>query len=76
MIKRFNVWLRERFLPEWARRQLVEENEKLIKQLAEERREIKQMEAYIQGLHDGLRRQRQIMQGKGKAKNELFRRPF
>ncbi len=61
MIKRFNVWLRERFLPEWARRQLVEENEKLIKQLAEECRKIKQMEAYIQGLHDGLRRQRQVV---------------
>ena len=57
MIKRFNVWLRERFLPEWARQQLVEENEKLRKRLAEERREIRRLEAYIRGLHDGLRRQ-------------------
>lgn len=61
MIKRFNVWLRERFLPEWARQQLVEENEKLRKRLAEERREIRRLEAYIRGLHDGLRRQRQVV---------------
>lgn len=71
MIKRFNVWLRERFLPEWARQQLVEENEKLRKRLAEERREIRRLEAYIQGLHDGLRRQRQVViynhAGKGES---------
>ena len=71
MIKRFNVWLRERFLPEWARQQLVEENEKLRKRLAEERREIRRLEAYIRGLHDGLRRQRQVVihnhAGKGKS---------
>ena len=28
MIKRFYTWLRLRFLPEWARRQLMEENQK------------------------------------------------
>ena len=47
MIKRFYTWLRLRFLPEWARRQLMEENQRLVRQLAELRQENQRLESYI-----------------------------
>ena len=60
-MKRFFEWLRLRFLPEWARRQLMEENQRLIRELDEARREIDRLESYIAGMQDGLRRQRKII---------------
>lgn len=61
MIRRFYTWLRLHFLPEWARQQLVEENERLVRALAEARQEIDRLESYIDGMQDGLRRQRRIV---------------
>ena len=60
-MKRFFEWLRLRFLPEWARRQLLEENSRLTRELDEARREIDRLESYIEGMQDGLRRQRRIV---------------
>lgn len=68
MIKRFYTWLRLRFLPEWARRRLMEENQRLVRQLAELRQENQRLESYIEGMQDGLRRQRRVIiynQGEG-----------
>jgi len=68
MIKRFYTWLRLRFLPEWARRQLMEENQRLVRQLAELQQENQRLESYIEGMQDGLRRQRRVIiynQGEG-----------
>ncbi len=61
MIERFYTWLRLRFLPEWARQQLLEENQRLNRELAEARQEIERLESYIEGMQDGLRRQRKIV---------------
>jgi len=61
MIDRFYTWLRLRFLPEWARQQLLEENQRLTRKLAEAQMEIERLESYIEGLQYGLRRQREIV---------------
>lgn len=61
MIRRFRSWLRLRFLPEWARQQLVEENQRLTRELAGAKQEIARLESYIAGMQDGLRRQRRIV---------------
>lgn len=61
MIRRFYIWLRLRFLPEWARQQLLEENQRLTRELVNARREIDRLESYIEGMQDGLRRQRKIV---------------
>ncbi len=68
MIERFYTWLRLHFLPEWARRQLMEENQRLVRQLAELQQENQRLESYIEGMQDGLRRQRRVIiynQGEG-----------
>lgn len=57
-MKKFYAWLRLRFLPEWARRQLVEENRRLARQLAQAKEEIGRLESYIDGMQDAMRRQR------------------
>lgn len=56
MIRRFYTWLRLQFLPEWARRQLVEENQRLVRALAEARQEIERLESCIEGMQEGRRR--------------------
>lgn len=60
-MRRFYAWLRLRFLPEWARQQLVEENRRLTRELAEAKAEIDRLQSYIAGMQDGLRRQRRIV---------------
>ena len=44
-----------RFLPEWARDQLMRENAALRSQLERKDREIERLEAYIQGMQAGVR---------------------
>lgn len=65
MMKRFYTWLRLQFLPEWARRQLIEENQELTRKLADAKQEISKLESYIEGMRDVLRRERVVI------KNEL-----
>lgn len=60
-MQKFWTWLRMRFLPEWARRQLEAENKDLTRQLANAQAEVQRLEAYIQGMHDGLRKQRGVV---------------
>ena len=60
-MKGFKGWLCRRFLPEWARESLVEENKRLQGQLAEARAEIAKLNAYLDGREAGLRSQRRIV---------------
>lgn len=60
-MKRLKGWLCRRFLPEWARESLVEENKRLQGQVAEARAEIAKLNAYLDGLEAGLRSQRRIV---------------
>ncbi len=55
-MKRFFEWLRECYLPQWARQQLVAENQELSRQLEMQKHETMRLEAYIQGMQYALRR--------------------
>ena len=48
-------WFWRRFLPEWARDQLLRENGALRSQLEKKEREIERLEAYTQGMQAGVR---------------------
>lgn len=67
-MKKIKAWLYGRFLPMWAKetvlrenRQLKEENERLLFQLAEK-------DAYIDGLQAGMRSIRKIVINTGEVK--------
>ena len=49
------AWLYERFLPMWAKETLWRDYRALRRENARLRRQILQKEAYIKGIHRGLR---------------------
>ena len=61
MMKRIRRWFVHRFLPMWAKKTILDENEKLQRQVAELREELDRKEAYIQGLLAGVKSQRRIV---------------
>ena len=54
-MRKMKEWFWRRFLPEWARDQLLRENGALHSQLGRKDREIERLEAYIQGMQAGVR---------------------
>lgn len=67
-MKKIKNWFYSRFLPMWAKesvfadyKKLQAENERLLVQLAEK-------EAYIEGLHAGMKHQRRIVINTGEVK--------
>ncbi len=58
---RFKKWLWERFLPAWAKASVYQENKALLTKLAERDRDIRELEAYIDGLETALRSTRRIV---------------
>ncbi len=54
-MRKLKEWFWRRFLPEWARDQLMRENAALRSQLERKDREIERLEAYIQGMQAGVR---------------------
>ncbi|MDM8200795.1 hypothetical protein B5G38_05825 [Gemmiger sp. An87] len=54
-MRKMKEWFWRRFLPEWARDQLLRENAALRSQLERKDREIERLEAYIQGMQAGVR---------------------
>ena len=68
MINKLKRWLIERILPVWAREALMDEIERLKesnRQLAAER---DRLNAYIEGLENGIRSQRRIIINNGEVK--------
>lgn len=68
MIKKIKNWLYNRFLPVWVKetvlqdnKRLQAENERLLVLLAKK-------EAYIEGLHTGMKSQRRIVINTGEVK--------
>lgn len=68
MMKKIKNWLYSRFLPLWAKesvladyKRLQSENERLLVLLTEK-------EAYIEGLHAGMKHQRRIVINTGEVK--------
>lgn len=60
-MKRFKIWLMEKFLPAWAKIEAAEEEEKLKKKILELETENKQLKSYIAGMTDAIRKQRKII---------------
>ncbi len=48
-------WLIDRFLPMWAKQTVLRENGELKRQNEHLQQEIERLDAYIAGLHKGLR---------------------
>lgn len=48
-------WLYRRFLPEWCRQELLEENSRLADEIRKQEQEIRQLKAYISGMQTALR---------------------
>lgn len=61
MLKKFKNWFYHRFLPEWCREALLEENRALQEQIAEYREENARLRAYIDGMETMIRRQPRIV---------------
>lgn len=60
-MKRIKLWLINKILPVWARAELLSQIERLTEKVREQEIEIKQLNAYADGLEAGLRIQRRIV---------------
>lgn len=56
----FKRWLYLKFLPEWCREDLMETNVHLTQVILDQKIEIDRLNAYINGLENGIRSQRRI----------------
>ncbi|NCB29459.1 MAG: hypothetical protein EOM63_06830 [Clostridia bacterium] len=59
-MSRLKQWLCGKFLPAYCRDEMLEENERLRERVRELRQENARLQAYIEGIHDALRRQPRI----------------
>ena len=57
---KFKKWFFRRFLPEWCREELMEQNERLIAANNDLRQENERLKSYIDGVHAALRVGRKI----------------
>lgn len=60
-MRKWKTWLLERFLPAWAKDSVYRENKALQAKIAEQKQEIRELSAYIDGLEAGLRSMRRIV---------------
>lgn len=60
-MRKFKTWLMERFLPAWAKESVFRENAALRDKLAKREQEIRELNAYIDGLETALRSMRRIV---------------
>lgn len=58
---KLKIWLCNRYLPEYCRQAMVEENARLRSELLKVRRENVELQSYVDGLEYGLRAQRRIV---------------
>lgn len=65
-MRRFRNWIINKFLPTWAREELLGEIAKLQKENDRLRAEVDRLNAYIDGLENGIRVQRRIIINTGK----------
>lgn len=67
-MKKFRRWLIDHFLPVYLKEELLKENDRLRDTVREQEIHIKELNAYIDGLEYGLRRQRHITINNGEVK--------
>lgn len=60
-MKKIKNWLIRRVLPIWAREQLMNENERLRREIETLKIRLQLKDEYIEGLGDGIRAQRRIV---------------
>ena len=60
-MKKIKNWLIRRVLPIWAREQLMNENERLCREIETLKIRLQLKDEYIEGLGDGIRAQRRIV---------------
>ena len=60
-MRRFKKWLLEKFLPAWAKDSVYAENKRLLAQLERQAQEMRELNAYIDGLETALRSMRRIV---------------
>ena len=60
-MRRLKKWLLETFLPAWAKDSVYYENRMLRAKLERKEQEIKELNAYIDGLELGIRSMRRIV---------------
>jgi len=53
-------WLLNRFLPMWAKETLLQDNKRLERELQALQQKNRELEAYIQGMQNGLRANKRI----------------
>ncbi|WP_312281749.1 hypothetical protein [Oscillibacter sp.] len=58
---KFKRWLYTKFLPDYCRLDLLEENKRLVEMIQRQKQEIDRLNAYINGLENGIRSQRRIV---------------
>jgi trehalose-6-phosphate synthase len=68
MIKKLKRWLIERILPVWAREELLKEIDQLRDKNIKLLMECDRLNAYIEGLENGIRAQRRIVINNGEMK--------
>ena len=64
-MRKLKTWLLERFLPAWAKDSAYRENMALREKLAEREQEIRELNAYLDGVENAIRRQRIVIQTGG-----------
>lgn len=67
-MKRLKTWLLERFLPAWAKDSVYRENAALRDKLERQAQEMRELNAYIDGLETALRAMRRIVIQSGVSK--------
>lgn len=60
IVKKFRKWIIDQFLPAWAKDGVYRENEDLRAEVARLSAELRERNAYIDGLERGIRAQRRI----------------
>lgn len=67
-MKRIKNWFYNRFLPMWAKESVFREYKNTQLENEELRKKVAELEAYINGLHAGMRNQRRIVINTGEVK--------
>ena len=67
-MKKIKNWVINRFLPVWAREELMRENERLHRENDKLTALLKERDAYIDGLEAGIRSQRRIVINAGEVR--------
>lgn len=67
-MKKIKNWFYNRFLPMWAKESVFREYKNTQLENEELRKKVAELEAYINGLHAGMRNQRRIVINTGEVK--------